>query len=121
MNIAEGPGGLRSAAFAFLVRVRAWSIGIAAALIAAPGAISGCGGGGSDKGKVLDTERVERAIEQSILEKRNLRATVSCPSGTKQKKGLKFRCTATYKGGRTVFLVTEDDDKGAVHYIGLKS
>jgi hypothetical protein len=81
------------------------------------GAAAGCGG--SDKPKILDTERVERAIEQSILQKRNLQATVSCPSGTEQKKGLKFRCTATYKGGSTVFLVTEDA-KGAVHYVGLK-
>jgi Domain of unknown function (DUF4333) len=101
------------------VPVRAWLIGIAAAL-AAVGVVSGCGSDDAKETKVLDTERIERAIEQSILEKRDLTATVSCPSGTKQKKGVKFRCTATYKGGKTVFLVTQDDDKGAVHYIGLK-
>jgi uncharacterized protein DUF4333 len=97
--------------------VRAPALGlIALALMAVP--FSGCGS--SKKPKILDTERVERAIEQSIVEKRHLRATVSCPSGTEQKKGIKFRCIATYKGGRTPFVVTEDDDKGAVHYIGLK-
>jgi Domain of unknown function (DUF4333) len=104
------------------VRVRAWSIGIAAALMAAAGAISGCGGdsGGFDKNKVLDTERVERAIEASILEKRHLRATVTCPSGIEKKKDVKFHCLATYRSGKTTFLVTEDE-KGAVHYVGLKS
>ncbi|MEA2309526.1 MAG: hypothetical protein QOI65_1812 [Thermoleophilaceae bacterium] len=112
---------MRSAAFAFLVHVRAWIIGAGAALAVA-GAVAGCGGGSSsfDKNKVLDTERVERAIEQSIVEKRKLTAMVTCPSGVEKKKGLKFRCTAAYKGGTTTFLVTQDDDKGAVHYIGLK-
>jgi hypothetical protein len=87
------------------------------AAVAAALTLAGCGG--SDK-KALDTERVERAIEQSILQKRKIQATVSCPSGIELKKGKKFRCLATYKGGRTPFLVTEDDDKGAVHYVGLK-
>ena len=113
---------MRSAAFAFLLRVRACSIGIAAALMAAAGAISGCGGdsSGFDKNKVLDTERVERAIEQSILQKRKIQATVSCPSGIELKKGKKFRCIATYKGGRTPFVVTEEDDRGAVRYVGVR-
>jgi uncharacterized protein DUF4333 len=94
--------------------VRVTLIATAAAVLA----LTGCGG--SDKPKVLDTERVERAIEQSILQKRKIQATVSCPSGIEREKGKKFRCIATYKGGRTPFLVTQDDDKGAVHYVGLK-
>jgi hypothetical protein len=81
-------------------------------------ALAGCGDDEKDK-KILDTERVERAIEQSILEKRQLRAQVSCPAGTERKKGVKFRCTATYKGGSTPFEVTVDNDQGAVHYRGL--
>ena len=89
-------------------------------LAAAAAAVALAGCGGSDKPKTLDTERVERAIEQSILQKRKLTATVSCPSGIELKKGKKFRCIATYKGGRTPFLVTQDDDKGAVHYVGLR-
>jgi hypothetical protein len=89
-------------------------------LVVLPGAaLTGCGSSSSKK--ILNTERVERAIEQSILEKRRLRANVTCPSGVEQKKGVKFHCTAYYKGGKTPFLVTEDDAKGAVHYIGLKS
>jgi hypothetical protein len=94
--------------------VRATLIAAAAAALA----LAGCGG--SDKPKILDTERVERAIEQSILQKRKIQATVSCPSGVERKKGKKFRCMATYKGGRTPFVVTQTDDRGAVRYIGIR-
>jgi hypothetical protein len=94
--------------------VRATPIAAAVALIA----LAGCGG--SEKPKILDTERIERAIEQSILQKRHIVATVTCPSGTERKKGKKFRCLATYRGGRTPFLVTQTDDRGAVRYVGLR-
>jgi Domain of unknown function (DUF4333) len=94
--------------------VRTTLIAAAAAALA----LSGCGG--SDKPKSLDTERVERAIELSILQKRHLTARVSCPSGIERKKGDRFRCMATYKGGRTPFLVTQTDDRGAVRYVGLR-
>jgi hypothetical protein len=87
--------------------------------ILAAAALSACGGDDDEEKKILDTERIERAIEQSILEKRKLRAQVSCPSGTEQKKGATFRCTATYKGGSNPFVVTQDDDKGAVHWEGV--
>jgi hypothetical protein len=90
-------------------------------LIAAAAAALLAGGcGGSDKPKTLDTERVERAIEQSILQKRHIVAMVTCPSGVERGKGKKFRCLASYKTGKTVFLVTQDDDRGAVHYVGLR-
>jgi hypothetical protein len=45
---------------------------------------------------------------------------VSCPSGIERKKGNKFRCMATYRGGRTPFLVTQRDDRGSVNYVGLR-
>ncbi|HKP90113.1 MAG TPA: DUF4333 domain-containing protein [Thermoleophilaceae bacterium] len=90
---------------------------IAAAAIAL--AVAGCGG--SDKPKILNTERVERAIEQSIAQKRKIRAMVTCPSGIELKKGKKFRCLAIYEGGRTPFQVTQTDDRGAVKYVGLRS
>jgi hypothetical protein len=89
-------------------------------IAAAAAALAVAGGGGSVNPKKLDTERVERAIEQSILQKRHLTARVSCPSGIELKKGKKFRCIATYKGGRTPFLVTEEDDRGAVRYVGVR-
>jgi Domain of unknown function (DUF4333) len=87
------------------------------ALILAGVGVTACG---SSSPKILDTERVERAIEQSVLQKRGLRTQVSCPSGTEQKKGVVFRCTAVYKGGVTPFVVTEDDSRGAVHYVGVR-
>jgi hypothetical protein len=86
--------------------------------ILAAAVLAACGGDDDEK-KILDTERIERAIEQSIKEKRNLNARVSCPSGTEQKKGKTFRCTATYRGGSNPFVVTQDDDKGAVHWEGV--
>jgi hypothetical protein len=88
---------------------------IALAVMAA--ALPGCGSG---RPPILDTERVERAIQDSIYAKRHLRATVSCPSGTPRKKGHVFRCLATYRGGQTPFVVTEDNDRGAVHYVGVR-
>ena len=87
------------------------------AAAAAAGGLSACGG--ESKQKILDTERIERAIEKRVLDTRHLRTTVSCPSGVPQKKGRVFRCTAAYSGGRTTFEVRQDDDKGSVHYKGL--
>lgn len=75
--------------------------------------------GGSSRPKILDTERIERAIEQSVLQKRHLHAQVSCPAGIEQKKGVVFRCTAVYKSGQNPFVVTQDDSRGAVHWVGV--
>jgi hypothetical protein len=88
-------------------------------LIALALAGTGLAACGSSTPKILDTERVERAIEQTVLEKRHLKTTVSCPSGIQQKKGVVFRCVAKFKGGQTPFVVTEDEN-GAVHYAGVK-
>jgi hypothetical protein len=108
---------VRSARFALLATVRAPWACLSVALLAAAG-LAGCG---SEKPKILDTERIERAIEKRIYDtRRRLRSDVSCPSGVEQKKGKVFRCTAVYAGGRTTFVVTQDDDKGSVHYRGLK-
>ena len=66
--------------------------------------------------KILYTEKVERAIEQSISEQRGKNARVSCPSGVHQKKGLEFACTAVVKRVGTRFVVSQRDDAGQVHY-----
>lgn len=84
--------------------------------LAAAFLVAGCG---SDERKILDTERIERAIEDTVWEKRRLRADVSCPSGTEQKKGVRFTCNAVYRGGQNPFVVVQDDDRGAVHYEGI--
>lgn len=65
---------------------------------------------------ILDTKRVERAIEQSILAERRVTADVDCPAGVQQRRGLTFRCVATTKAGTTTFVVRQQDDKGNVTY-----
>jgi hypothetical protein len=98
------------------VAVRAPAIGLIAVALASAG-VAGCGS--SDK-KILDTERIERSIEASILKQRHIHTNVTCPSGVEQKKGLTFRCTATYSRGKTPFLVKQTDSKGSTHYSAVK-
>lgn len=97
-----------------------------AALIAAVSALTGCGSSGSPAPvrpagsaaiTILDTEKIERAIESSSLAQRGMRVRVSCPAGVHQKKGMEFFCTAVMRsGGSTKFVVTELDGSGRVHY-----
>ena len=82
--------------------------------IAAAALIAGCGSAPTPT--ILNTEKVERAIEQSIAQQREKRARVSCPDGVHQKKGLVFSCTAVVKGGGTKFSVTQLNADGRVHY-----
>jgi hypothetical protein len=86
----------------------------AAALVAASLAITACGS--SNAPTILNTEKVERAIEASSLAQRGQQARVSCPAGVQQKKGLTFSCTAEVNGAGTRFTVTQLDDSGHVHY-----
>jgi len=65
---------------------------------------------------ILDTGRVERAIEQSVLAQREIHARAACPSGILQRKGLSFPCAVTFPGGRATFTVDQLDNKGSVHY-----
>ena len=87
---------------------------VAGALVAASLAVTACGSAGSTT--ILNTEKVERAIEQSSLAQRGKHAQVSCPSGVHQKKGLVFFCSATVSHANTRFTVTELDGSGHVHY-----
>jgi hypothetical protein len=86
----------------------------AAAALAASLVVSACGSSGSPK--ILNTEKVERAIEQSTLAQRGKHAQVSCPSGVHQQKALVFSCTAVVNLVSTRFVVTELDGAGDVHY-----
>jgi hypothetical protein len=83
-------------------------------LVAASLAVTACGSSGSPT--ILNTEKVERAIEQSSLAQRGTHARVSCPSGVHQKQGLVFTCTAVVARVSTRFVVTEMDGSGNVHY-----
>ena len=83
-------------------------------LLVVTASISACGGP-SDQ-TILNTEKVERAIEASSLAQRHKRVHVSCPAGVYQKKGLVFHCTTMSTRLNTRFVVTELDDAGHVHY-----
>jgi Domain of unknown function (DUF4333) len=88
---------------------------LAGGLLATGLAITGCGSATTPL-TILNTEKVERAIDQSILAQRGKHADVSCPSGVHQKAGLVFSCTAVVKGEATRFVVTQRDAAGNVHY-----
>ncbi len=88
----------------------------AAALIAAGLTVAACGKDDAKAMTILNTEKVERAIEHSVAAQRGKKATVSCPSGVHQKKGLTFSCTATVKKVNTQFVVTQQDGIGRVRY-----
>ncbi|MGI8801795.1 MAG: DUF4333 domain-containing protein [Solirubrobacteraceae bacterium] len=72
---------------------------------------------GSSPPTILNTEKIERAIEQSSLTQRHKRVNVTCPAGVHQTKGLVFACTAVFRGGTTRFVVTEVDGAGNIHYV----
>jgi hypothetical protein len=89
---------------------------VAGFVIAASLAVSACGS--SESPTILNTEKIERAIERSSLAQRGQDARVSCPSGVHQKKGLVFSCTAVVKQDSTRFVVTQVDGSGRVRYVG---
>jgi hypothetical protein len=78
--------------------------------------ISAAACGSSESPTILNTEKVERAIEESTMVQRKQRVHVSCPSGVHQKKGLVFSCMAVGARTTTRFVVTQRDDAGHVHY-----
>ena len=85
-------------------------------LIAASFTAVACGKEDAKTATILNTEKVERAIEHSVSAQRGKNARVSCPSGVHQKKGLAFSCTATVKKVNTQFVVTQQDGAGRVRY-----
>jgi hypothetical protein len=89
---------------------------IAAALLAGSLALTACGSSESQSPTILNTEKVERAIEKSSREQRKVDARVTCPSGVHQKQRIDFACTATAGGKSTRFVVTQLDGGGRVHY-----
>ena len=84
--------------------------------------LAGCGSGSSSttSSEFLNTAQTRRAIEASILEQRNIHATVLCPSEVVREKGIRFDCVATTPNGeRTVFHVVEANSRGYVEYSSL--
>jgi hypothetical protein len=108
-----------------VARVRRGSIAVIATLSAAV-LLSACGSSGSSEStaqgslpkRILNTQRVERSIEQSVFSQRHLHAKVSCPKVVPQEKGQNFTCTATVGKTKTSFPVTQKNDSGYVTYRG---
>jgi len=66
---------------------------------------------------ILNTVKVERSIEASILSQRHLASTVSCPVNIVQKAGVVFDCVATVGGRHFRVVVTETDSNGHMVYV----
>jgi hypothetical protein len=103
--------------------------GAIVAALACTALISACGSSSSSNSTAaktnLDTKRIALSIEQSILSKRHVRATVSCPAVVPQEKGKTFVCIATYNTAKkpssvvkTPFTVTVQSAQGYVTYVG---
>ena len=97
--------------------------------LACTGMLGACGSSKSNSNGStqanLNTARVARSIEQSILTQRHLRSKVVCPTSVPQEKGRKFECIATtetvkrpVKVGKTPFVVTVQSANGYVTYEG---
>jgi hypothetical protein len=103
---------------------------LAAAGLASATLISACGSSSTTtpssssnaSGKKLDVARVQASIEESILLKRKLHSTVTCPASIEQRAGNDFTCYATGTIGpkktpyRTPFEVTQVNNNGYVTY-----
>jgi hypothetical protein len=71
---------------------------------------------------ILDIKKVKRAITQSMLSQRHLRAAVVCPQEVLQKQGVVFACIATVKGKKKYyFVVTETNGSGHVKYVPARA
>src|ERR1700730_18274622 len=79
-----------------VVRARRGAI-VGATALACAALISACGSSSSTNSnpQKRNTARVAASIEGSILTKRHLHATVTCPPEVPQEKGKTFVCVAT--------------------------
>lgn len=66
---------------------------------------------------ILNTVKVERSIEASILAQRHFASAVSCPVNIVQKSGVVIDCVATVRGRQFTVVVTETDGNGHVVYV----
>jgi hypothetical protein len=102
----------------------------AAAALACAALVSACGGSSSSNGSGpattnVNTARVARSIEGTLLEKRHVHATVVCPQAVPQEVGKTFECIARITAVKpphavtsSPFLVTIQNNRGYVTYVG---
>lgn len=103
---------------------------VAITALACAALLSACGGSSSSSTSStsttnLDTARVAKSIEASVLTQRHLRVKVTCPATVPQEAGRTFVCTATGHSTTkpstvttTPFTVTIQTNKGYVTYKG---
>src|ERR1700676_2787339 len=102
---------------------------VAITALACAALLGACGGSSSSTTSTpttnLDTARVAKSIEQSVLTQRHLHVKVTCPVTVPQAAGRTFVCTATGhsttkppKVTTTPFTVTIQNSKGYVTYKG---
>ena len=103
---------------------------IAFVALACAALVSACGGSSSSKEPTtatipVNTARVAKSIENTLIEKRKIHATVVCPQTAPTEVGATFECTATYKAAKAPhatikapFVVTVQNSKGYVTYVG---
>jgi hypothetical protein len=73
----------------------------------------------------VNTAQVAASIKETLLNKRHLSVTVVCPGAVPSEPGKTFECIATGRAAkpphavtRTPFLVTIQNGKGYVTYVG---
>ena len=105
------------------------SVVVVLTLLVLAAVLSACGSKSSTSStpaKVnVDTAKVARSIEQSILAQRHLPATVVCPVTVAAERGKTFECVATTHTAKkpqtpvkTPFIVTVQNNRGGVTYVG---
>ncbi len=107
------------------------TVAVAALACAALAALlSACGSSSSTTSTTavktnLNIPRIVRSIEANILAQRHLHSTVVCPTVVPQEAGKTFECIATTRATtkpftvlKTPFVVTIQNDKGYVTYVG---
>ncbi len=101
-------------------QVLAWSLCLLALGLSACGSsgqVSSSDASANRQGPLLNTKRVELAIEQSVLVQRDLHAQAFCPSQVQQMRGQTFICLAYAPKVRpAAFTVRQIDDAGRVQY-----
>ena len=96
---------------------------VCAALASACGSSKNSSEGTTPKANV-DTPKVALSIEGTILEKRHLKSTVTCPAPMPAVPGNTFECIATLTNPKThavskaPFVVTIQSARGYVTYVG---
>jgi hypothetical protein len=102
--------------------------GAAVTALACAALLGACGGSSSSSESTtpkanVDTAKVARAIEGTVLEKRHLKSTVTCPAPIPSVPGSTFECIAKITGAKhkistSPFLVTIQNNRGYVTYVG---